>query len=126
MKGLTFDQYQDKAQETAIYPVAKQRYIKEDGYSYEQELTWIYPALLLPSEVGELLGHLQKAFRDNHGVLPEEKKPLFVKEFGDVLWALAELARRCDIKLDDAAVGNIEKLADRARRGVLRGSGDER
>lgn len=48
------------------------------------------------------------------------------KELGDVLWYLTVFADHLDIKLQDIADLNLEKLADRQRRNKLSGSGDNR
>lgn len=115
---MTLNEYQEEAAKTAIYPSG----FTEKG----AEMSWMYPALLLPSEVGELMSYFQKAFRDKEGSLEDASRDLIVKEMGDILWALSELARRLGVSLEEVGQGNIYKLADRARRGVLRGSGDER
>lgn len=47
-------------------------------------------------------------------------------KLGDVLWYLAVFADHLDIKLQDIADLNLEKLADRQRRNKLSGSGDNR
>jgi len=49
-----------------------------------------------------------------------------VFELGDVLWYIARLAAELGASLDDVARLNLDKLADRATRGVIGGSGDHR
>lgn len=48
------------------------------------------------------------------------------KELGDVLWFCAHLAHRFGWSLEDVAQMNLDKLADRAKRGVIVGDGDNR
>ena len=48
------------------------------------------------------------------------------KELGDVLWYLSALAFYNDIKLEDIAITNLEKLASRQKRNKIHGSGDNR
>jgi NTP pyrophosphatase (non-canonical NTP hydrolase) len=48
------------------------------------------------------------------------------KELGDVMWYVARLAHRYNLKLDDIASENITKLQDRKQRGVICGVGDNR
>ena len=47
-------------------------------------------------------------------------------ELGDVLWYVAQLATELDLDLADVAAANLEKLASRAARNVIAGSGDQR
>ena len=49
-----------------------------------------------------------------------------MKELGDVLWFVAQFATEMDIDLDEIAEKNLAKLEDRQKRGVIRGSGDDR
>jgi NTP pyrophosphatase (non-canonical NTP hydrolase) len=81
-----------------------------------------YSQLNLAGEVGELLGHIAKARRKESSVDLTTVK----KEAGDVLWQLSAVLDDFGITLDDAATGNLDKLNDRAERGVLISSGDNR
>jgi NTP pyrophosphatase (non-canonical NTP hydrolase) len=47
-------------------------------------------------------------------------------ELGDCAWYLAVLASMAGLTLDEVLVRNLEKLASRAERGVIQGSGDTR
>ena len=109
---MNFDEYQKKANETAVYPVLGAKFV--------------YPALGLADEAGEVVGKIKKVMRDDGGKLTEEKKIEIKKELGDVLWYLAELSTDLGIKLSDVAKANVEKLASRMERNVLHGSGDNR
>jgi hypothetical protein len=42
------------------------------------------------------------------------------------LWYCAALARELDLELDAIVQHNLDKLADRKRRGVIQGNGDKR
>jgi len=103
---MTFDQYQEQAVKTAIYPSSA-------------HIT--YPAMGLANEAGEVLGKVKKFIRD--GTLDREGA---IAELGDVLWYAAALARDLNTDLSVIAQQNLDKLADRAKRGVLGGSGDKR
>ena len=59
-------------------------------------------------------------------MVSEEKREALRGELGDVLWYIAQLATEFDLKLEDVATGNIEKLQSRMARGVIGGSGDNR
>lgn len=87
---------------------------------------WLYPAIGLANEAGEFLGKVKKIYRDNGGVLGNTRRTEMAAELGDFLWYVAELATQLNFDLADIAAGNLKKLADRANRGVIGGSGDER
>ena len=80
-----------------------------------------YCALGLTGESGEYSEKIKKLIRDG-----KLDKPLALKELGDVLWYLTASAKELGFSLQDVAEVNIVKLSDRADRGKLQGSGDER
>lgn len=107
---MNFNDYQDQANDTAIYPSSAR-------------LT--YPALGLTGEAGEVADKIKKIIRDNRTLDAKERVEI-AKEVGDVLWYIAALARDLGIDMETMARMNLEKLADRAQRGVISGSGDNR
>lgn len=116
---LQINEYQKKAHETASYPCGT---IGEDRHS----ATYIYPALGLSEEAGEVAGKLAKAVRDNEGVVDGERLIAVKKELGDVCWFVAELCTCFGFELEDVMQKNLDKLASRKARGVIHGSGDDR
>jgi NTP pyrophosphatase (non-canonical NTP hydrolase) len=112
--SLTLTDYQREAATTAIYPDA--------GTGSLAALQYV--ALKLAEEAGEVAGKVGKAMRDGwtHGDLVDK---LFV-EGGDVLWYVSRLADELGPGLEAMANYNLDKLRDRAERGVLGGSGDNR
>lgn len=86
---------------------------------------WVY-ALGLTGEAGELADKIKKVYRDKCGVFKQEEREAIAKELGDVLWYLTRLGATLGFSLEQIAAMNIEKLADRAKRGKIGGSGDER
>jgi NTP pyrophosphatase (non-canonical NTP hydrolase) len=80
----------------------------------------------LSGETGEIAEKVKKIIRDDQGVITDEKRDQIAKEAGDVLWYLSQLATEIDYSLEDIAQMNLDKLASRAARGVLSGSGDNR
>jgi NTP pyrophosphatase (non-canonical NTP hydrolase) len=110
---MTFEEYQKKARETAVYPEAL-------GHNY------VYPTLGLVGEAGEVAEKIKKILRDKGGILDEEAIAGLHKELGDVLWYLATLATELGLSLGDVAEGNLIKLQIRKVWGVLRGAGDNR
>ena len=112
--AYTFDSYQDDTGITAIYP----------GAGQATPIAFAYLCLKLNGEAGEVGEAYAKFLRGDYDI--EEAKRRISKELGDVLWYISQLASELDLSLGNVAANNIRKLADRQRRGVLRGSGDER
>jgi NTP pyrophosphatase (non-canonical NTP hydrolase) len=108
---VRFNDYQAATDATAKYP-------KESALEYL--------ALGLTSEAGEVAGRIKKVIRDKDSVVDPDEAQQIAKELGDVLWYLAQLALHLDISLESIAQGNLDKLSDRANRGVIGGSGDSR
>ena len=48
------------------------------------------------------------------------------QELGDILWYLTQIATGFGLSLEEIMLANLGKLADRAKRGVIGGSGDNR
>jgi NTP pyrophosphatase (non-canonical NTP hydrolase) len=93
---------------------------------YPREAWLAYPALGLSGEAGEVAEHAKKAIRDDGGEITDARRAAMAKELGDVLWYVAQLASELELKLEDIAQANLQKLLSRQRRGVLSGSGDDR
>jgi NTP pyrophosphatase (non-canonical NTP hydrolase) len=109
---MEFSEYQRLSRRTATYPHAG------------EDMT--YPALGLCGEAGEVAEKVKKTIRDDEGVLSDERREALARELGDVLWYTAQLATEAGLDLEEIAADNLEKLLSRQRRGVLRGSGDDR
>lgn len=108
-----FDTYQYSAMSLAIYPG------RGTG-----DLS--YPMLGLNGEAGEAAEQWKKALRDDGGKLTEDRRKAVLKELGDVLWYVTACATEAGFSLREVAEANLAKLNDRAARGKLGGSGDER
>ena len=104
---LTMDAYQQQAKATAVYP-----YDKADQYLIAG----------LAGEVGELASIFAKFWRGDC----DFNRDHVAAELGDVLWFVAMLADDICCNLSDVAQNNLNKLADRANRGKLKGNGDNR
>jgi NTP pyrophosphatase (non-canonical NTP hydrolase) len=109
---MNFNDYQTKSRMTAQFPSI--------GHPV------IYPTLGLVNEAGEVAGKIKKVFRDKDGQISEETREALKAELGDVLWYLAQVATELDLRLDEIAEYNIEKLYSRLERGKIRGDGDNR
>lgn len=111
-KNMNFKEYQEKCKRTAKYPKIGENFV--------------YPALGLAGESGEVLEKVKKIFRDNNGQINDKIKIDIKKEIGDVLWYLSQLATELDLSFDEVATENINKLASRLERGKIQGDGDNR
>jgi NTP pyrophosphatase (non-canonical NTP hydrolase) len=112
MSTITAALYQEKARETAIFPKNK---------------AMEYLTLGLTGEAGEIANKVKKFIRD--GAAKDEylaKRIEIGYEIGDVLWYCAVLAEELDMNLGHIMENNLQKLADRKKRGTLSGSGDNR
>lgn len=112
---MNFDEYQLRAAKTAQYPASR---------SIE------YTALGLVGEAGEVANKVKKWIRGDYKSIErsqmETLQEVAADELGDVLWYCAALATELNLSLSVIAQANLEKLADRAVRGVIKGSGDDR
>lgn len=102
-----FDMYQTEAHTTAVYP-------PENGLAY------LVTGLM--AEAGEVAGKVAKVFRGDREVEPEA----VAAELGDLLWFIAETSFHLGVPMSQIAENNLQKLADRKARGVLKGNGDNR
>jgi len=109
---MNFDDYQQEARKTAVYP--------DVGSNF-----W-YPALGLAGESGEVAERVKKLYRDYNGKVDSAFYIQLRKELGDVLWYVANLASEAGMSLGNIADNNLLKLRDRKNRGVLHGDGGER
>ena len=111
--ALSINEYQQRAHITA-------------DYRWKENNEYFYPVMGLAEEAGEVVGKFAKAVRDTNGVIDDERREAIKKELGDVCWFVAELSTILDLQLEDVMQGNLDKLASRAARGVIHGSGDNR
>lgn len=90
---------------------------------------------------GKQCEQLKKVIRDQTDSLPEgvldevsrrvnsigaEKRPEIIKEQGDCSWYHFQFATDFLVDMDDVLHANLDKLASRMARGVIKGSGDDR
>lgn len=87
---------------------------------------FMHLVLGLVGEAGEIAEKVKKLVRDRNSDLAQLDRDDMAAELGDVLWYAAVLANFLDLSLNDIAQRNLDKLADRQRRAVLGGFGDNR
>lgn len=126
----SLDEYQRRTQDTAVYP---------DQGTFGGAM---YAAMALNEEAGEVAGKVAKFIRKSSGwdalftygngsdfyneQYPDEFVLAVSKELGDVLYQVARVAEEFGLNLSDVATENIERLADRKKRDVIIGEGDNR
>tara|TARA_R110000796_G_scaffold11438_1_gene37973 strand:+ start:1312 stop:1668 length:357 start_codon:yes stop_codon:yes gene_type:complete len=76
----------------------------------------------LVGEAGEVAEKVKKYLRDNTKVSQKD----IIKELGDVVFYATALSNYFYSNLPEVLEANMDKLNSRAKRGVLKGSGDNR
>ena len=109
---MNFDEYQAKATTTSTLT--------------DNNIKPLYFTLGLTGEAGEIAEKIKKIIRNHDGDFSKLDLDDIKKELGDVLWYLAMLSHTFGISFDDVAKTNIDKLADRKARGVIKSTGDNR
>lgn len=113
---MDFNEYQELTHKTAGYAKAGEDFI--------------YPALGLTGEAGEVADKIKKHIRDDNIKVPadlsHEQRMELTKELGDVLWYIAQLSAQIGVDLETVAKTNIEKTHSRFDRNQISGSGDNR
>ncbi len=110
---MTFDEYQKKAPATLIaYP--------------DELMDQTIMVLGVVGESGEIAEKWKKLLAYRDGKITEEDVQEMGKEIGDVLWYLTVFADKLGLSMDSIAEQNLQKLASRKKRGVQKGSGDNR
>ena len=118
---MNVNEYQLQAHGFADYTIPA--VIKDDKTVI---VDYVYPALGLAEEAGEVAGKYAKAVRDCNGEIDSERKEAIIKELGDVTWFVAELCTTLGVSLEEVMQKNIDKLTSRKERNVLHGEGDNR
>lgn len=108
---MTFNDYQKKARKTAVYP--------------NQGKNFLYPAMGLGGEIGEVLNKIGKLMRGDRKLTDEVKNEIG-SEMGDVLWFMAQLGTELGLSLDEIADRNLDKLKKRYSENKIKGNGDNR
>jgi NTP pyrophosphatase (non-canonical NTP hydrolase) len=97
-------------------------YWVEDKIVTSGDTRLIENTLGLVGEAGEVAEKIKKYLRDNTKVSQKE----IIKELGDVVFYATALSNYFYSNLSEVMQTNMDKLNDRARRDVIKGSGDNR
>ncbi len=127
----TFNEYQKFTQSLASYNT-KVMLVTTNYNSVTQpryiDMNYMYPLLALAEETGEVAGKVAKFVRKSlsEDVNTDQLREDIKKELGDLQYQVSETARQFGFTLQEIVDGNVEKLQDRADRGVIVGEGDNR
>ena len=110
---MTFDDYQKLALKTA----------QNDYEPTMQRTIW---AMGVAGEAGEVIEKWKKIIAYKEGIVSNEDKAELGKELGDVIWYIAVLADSLGLSFEEVMQVNVQKLADRQKRNVIKGAGDNR
>ena len=113
---MTFDEYQKQALTTA-YTDPKYKDTLMD------KTIW---AMGVAGEAGEVVEKWKKIVAYKGGVVTEEEKIELGKELADVVWYIAVMANSLGLSFEEIMQVNVKKLADRKKRNVIKGKGDNR
>jgi len=97
-------------------------YWVEDKIVTKGDTRLVENTLGLVGEAGEVAEKIKKYLRDNTKVSQKE----IIKELGDVVFYATALSNYFYSNLSEVMQTNMDKLNDRARRGTIKGSGDNR
>lgn len=128
---MLFNEYQLQAHSFADYTIPYVgdfvKATKSPTYCTSmREIDYVYPAMGLAEESGEVLGKFAKAVRDEKGEISDERKDAIIKELGDVMWFVSELSTLLNVSLEEVCQKNIDKLTSRRERDKIHGDGDDR
>jgi NTP pyrophosphatase (non-canonical NTP hydrolase) len=111
--AMDFDEYQKIALTTAI----------NHPDDLMDKTIW---AMGIAGEAGEVIEKWKKIVAYKDGIVTPEDRDELAKELGDVVWYVAVMAQSLGLSFDDVMQRNVTKLADRKKRGVTKGKGDNR
>lgn len=110
---MTFDEYQIQALKTA----------HNHPDSLMDKTIW---AMGIAGEAGEVIEKWKKIVAYKGGKVTRSDLEELKKELGDVVWYIAVLADSLGLSFEEVMQLNVKKLADRQKRNVIKGAGDNR
>ena len=109
---MNMNEYQERA--------AKTDQNKNQEGTLDADKSKVIPMLGMAGEVGTLLSEYKKLLRDGH--VHRRFRDAVSEELGDILWYVANVASKFDLRLDDVVRDNLLKVEDRWLGGVERRS----
>ncbi len=132
---LGFNAYQQAAHSLSIYQSEPAAFYSALGLNGEvgetveklgRMLEETFVALKLAGSAGKVANQVKKIGRDDNGVPTDKRRQAILKELGDCLWYIAEVATTMGLNLSDVAHANMTNLFDHKERGTIKGDGDNR
>ncbi len=106
--------------------LATDSFLRQEAVVPVTEMAFLAKVLGLVGESGEFAEKIKKIIRNNDGIMSENERVEILKELGDVLWYIASLSSYLGSDLESVAQNNLDKLADREKRDVIKSEGDNR
>lgn len=106
--------YQARTPDTAIYP----------GQGEPLGLAYCYGGLA--AGAGAVCNEAKKIIRDDGISVTPERLAKIKHHLGENMWYAAQMCNELGLDLSDVMETNLQVLADRKERGVLRGDGHDR
>lgn len=110
---MTLDEYQAQALKTAV----------TNPDPLMDKTIW---AMGVAGEAGEVVEKWKKIVAYHEGKVTKDDLAELEKELGDVVWYIAVMAHSLGLSFDEMMQKNLKKLADRQKRNVIKGKGDNR
>jgi NTP pyrophosphatase (non-canonical NTP hydrolase) len=82
--------------------------------------------LRICAHTGQVAEAIKKTYRDNNGLLSNEKQNLINVNLYHIIFIITEVCTLIEIDFETVAIKNIEKLNERMKNNKLHGSGDNR
>lgn len=95
-------------------------------YFHDTPPTIEWWCLSLAGEAGELANQAKKIWRDDRGIVTDQRRAKLLDELGDVLAYASSLAAALSSSLSNVMEANCVKIDGRILNGTTRGSGDDR
>jgi hypothetical protein len=111
---MNADEYQAQAATTAVYP------------GQGEALGLLYCTAGLAGGAGAVNNEAKKTVRDDGIALTPERIAKIKHRLGENQWYAAQICNELGLSLSEVQQENLDLLASRKERGVLRGDGEDR
>lgn len=108
---MNIGDYQKQALNTDQYPKNQDGNQSKGLSGIEAGKEELVPLLGLVGEVGSLLAEYKKLLRDGH--IHQNFRDEVKEELGDILWYVANVAKKFELNLDEVACENLKKVKGR-------------